>query len=248
MNRKLLLCNVGWAVCVIAFMVFVRLSRQPEMRWENVYGPHEILPQSRVDELRSQGLRLGFDEERIREIIKYQALKWRDQEVAKLNADLHSDWTSIRVGCRHRDSCCGTWSFGFLLERNVGGFQIATWSAGANPMDIEKIGVRESLTVQVEDSLIAEISLHFLGAVLSVDPSEKVGPFPTDGKKRSEWNAAYRAAGGTFRQRDLDWIEIHVETSKGRSSYVNLYEEQAPQEFRQWVSQFDENSKNLPSK
>lgn len=190
---------------------------------------------------------MGVRENEIQDAIRGQAILKRDEEVATLRAQLKSDWTSICVGRRHLDSCCGTATHGFRLTRSPSGIEVSTWFHPMVTGQSEQFGQPERLSQSHSDTLLHELPLHFLSAWLSLDPSEIAGPFLTDRSGQDEWRRAYHGAGGTDRQRDLDWIEIRIATASGVSSFVNLFCDHSPKDFLNWVSQFHKDEKKTAS-
>jgi hypothetical protein len=89
------------------------------------------------------------------------------------------------------------------------------------------------------DRLLSEAALFYLGATLSVTPSEKVGQDgPLNKSNFAAMRVKYLAAGGCPEASDFIWIHICVATPNGLSQYTDMWDSPPPADFVTWTTAF----------
>lgn len=165
-----------------------------------------------------------------------------ERNVAELRRALASDWNYVMVSSRYDCSCTGTFYRGFRLSRDGETYSVVPWAERPNglpPKEMEQTVASRSLGLSEVDRLLSEAALFYLGATLSVTPSEKVGQDgPLNKSNYSAMTAKYLAAGGCPVASDFHWIDIRVATPDGLSQYTDMWDSPPPADYSTWITAF----------
>lgn len=159
----------------------------------------------------------------------------KEAQIAALKTDLALPWTSLVIALRYDCSCTGTSYTGFRISRDANAVSVAPWVEWVGR---ERTGESRQLAKADLDKLLSETALFYLAATLSEALFEKVGQPPADPSKQAEWRQRYLAAGGSPHASDHLWIDVRVATPDGVKRHSNMWEEQAPNDFRTWITAF----------
>ncbi|GEP46135.1 hypothetical protein [Brevifollis gellanilyticus] len=156
--------------------------------------------------------------------------KRRVKEVADLQADLASTWTTLVVAVKCHGSCTGPEpAMGFQITRQGDVITAAPWveyDKLSKASSREHTGEPQQITKAELESLLSLTHSAYEAATRSFTPKEIVGQPPENPSELKAWVKRWVAAGGSIGS-DEYWMDVRVISAKGTTHHRNEWRSDA---------------------